>query len=227
MNLTNINREKIKDAVVKSIEWDARINSGHIEVKYGNGKVTLNGKVNKHMEIRAAEEDAWCVEGVTEVDNELEMKKEQTIKVSDSAVKSGFRNLLNWNVHFDASKIQIDVQDGEMTLSGSVDNYWEKNKAEELAYDMIGIIYVNNKLNITGENISDKDLNDIIMFFLEKKQQGMMSELSVKVKDGNVHFYGEIPKNVCSLNPVYFIRNFRGVKNIKKDLKYVPKNGYN
>ena len=46
----------------------------------------------------------------------------------------------------DASDIEVGVDDGAVTLSGSVDSLWDKRRAEDIAKSVYGVRGVNNKL---------------------------------------------------------------------------------
>jgi osmotically-inducible protein OsmY len=46
----------------------------------------------------------------------------------------------------DASDIEVGVDDGAVTLSGSVDSLWDKRRAEDIAKSVHGVRGVNNKL---------------------------------------------------------------------------------
>jgi osmotically-inducible protein OsmY len=46
----------------------------------------------------------------------------------------------------DASDIEVGVDDGAVTLSGSVDSLWDKRRAEDIAKSVSGVRGVNNKL---------------------------------------------------------------------------------
>jgi len=46
----------------------------------------------------------------------------------------------------DASDIKVGVDEGAVTLSGSVDSLWDKRRAEDIAKSVFGVRVVNNKL---------------------------------------------------------------------------------
>ena len=51
----------------------------------------------------------------------------------------------------DASNIEIDVSDGEVTLRGAVDNRQAKRMAEDAAESISGVRDVRNELRVTQE----------------------------------------------------------------------------
>ncbi len=53
----------------------------------------------------------------------------------------------------DASDIDVTVDSGEVTLSGTVDNRWAKRRAEDIADGVSGVKNVENRIKVsTGNN---------------------------------------------------------------------------
>lgn len=50
------------------------------------------------------------------------------------------------------NNISITVIDQEVTLTGTVNSYDEKDKIEEIAWNVFGVVSVNNELTIYNEN---------------------------------------------------------------------------
>jgi len=57
--------------VQDELGWDVLLDSSDIAVKADNGVVTLTGAVYSYEELLQAEDDAWDVSGVKQVNNDL------------------------------------------------------------------------------------------------------------------------------------------------------------
>lgn len=57
---------------------------------------------------------------------------------------------LTYDYHVDASDIDVLVQDGEVTLSGSVADRNQKRRAEDIAERVRGVHDVHNRLRVTS-----------------------------------------------------------------------------
>jgi osmotically-inducible protein OsmY len=66
--------EHIVDAVRLVLEKDPLVDASQLGVSTHQAVVTLTGVVRSEVERQAAERDAWCVFGVDEVKNDIEVR---------------------------------------------------------------------------------------------------------------------------------------------------------
>jgi osmotically-inducible protein OsmY len=64
----------------------------------------------------------------------------------DNRIRKNVTDRLADDTDLDASDIEVGVDNGAVTLSGSVDSLWDKRRAEDLAKSVPGVNGVNNKL---------------------------------------------------------------------------------
>jgi hypothetical protein len=67
---------------------------------------------------------------------------------SDERIREELNERLTAHGHVDATDIECQVQNGEVTLSGYVNNRAEKHEAEDVAQDIAGVHDVHNRLRI-------------------------------------------------------------------------------
>ncbi len=137
---------EIKDAVVDAFLYDPRVMSFNPDVEIDNGKVILKGKVDNLKAKRAAEATASNVVGVWKVDNMLKVRNEENIV--DSQVEDNVERAIGWNTYLTDYEVNASVNDGKVYLTGNVDTYFEKYKAEEVATKINGVTNVVNKLTV-------------------------------------------------------------------------------
>jgi hypothetical protein len=70
---------------------------------------------------------------------------------SDESMFEETCEALSEHGYLDASQIEVSVEDGEVTLEGSVDSRWSKRLAEDLAAAVRGVWDVHNRLRIPRE----------------------------------------------------------------------------
>lgn len=76
-------------------------------------------------------------------------------KRSDERIKEDVHEVLTWNNELDASDVEVEVKEGEVSLSGTVSDRRMKRLAEELIEDISGVRDVSNQLKIKKEAATD------------------------------------------------------------------------
>lgn len=67
---------------------------------------------------------------------------------SDDRIKEDINDRLTDYDYIDASNINVEVQNGEVTLTGTVETRYEKRMAEDIAEDISGVKNVENRLRV-------------------------------------------------------------------------------
>jgi osmotically-inducible protein OsmY len=67
----------------------------------------------------------------------------------DLDIKSDVESALKWDSYVDASRINLDVKNGIVTLRGNVEGPLEKRSAGDDAWDTPGVVDVVNELELT------------------------------------------------------------------------------
>jgi len=185
---------KIKTDVLAQLEWDDSIRDSEIEVVVDRGKVILNGHVNSAVVRDSASKDVYAVDGVIDVDNQLHVHHpdEKRIPSNDElheALKNAFRSIHN----IDGTKIEITVDNGMVTLKGTVDAFWKKKIVERNAKNVFGVIEVNEELSVVPtKNIIDEDIARAIQDAMERDRHIRGDDIDVSVQDGRVTLSGEV-----------------------------------
>ncbi|HZI25341.1 MAG TPA: BON domain-containing protein [Chryseolinea sp.] len=73
---------------------------------------------------------------------------------SDERIKEDINDRLSDDVFVDASEIEVTVNQGEVTLSGTVDTRTAKRRAEDLAEEVSGVKNVENRLRLASSQRS-------------------------------------------------------------------------
>lgn len=137
---------QIAKRVKKSLERDPFLDKYNLEVSAINGQAILKGLVNKKIDKRRAEMIASDVAGVIDVQNNISLLEEWTFK-DDLEIRDNVRNQLWWSPFVDSDKLSVDVDNGEVTLTGTVDSWFERRMAAENAIQG-GAKIVWNKLRV-------------------------------------------------------------------------------
>ena len=73
---------------------------------------------------------------------------------SDDRIKEDINDRLTYDYSIDASEIDVEVNSGEVVLSGTVRSRYEKRLAEDIAEDINGVNNVENRIRVNRESSS-------------------------------------------------------------------------
>jgi len=82
-------------------------------------------------------------------------------KRSDERIKEDINDRLSDDPRIDASEIEVTVTNGEVTLSGTVENRQDRRHAEDLAEAVSGVSYVQNNLRVGQQSRSNARSEDV------------------------------------------------------------------
>jgi osmotically-inducible protein OsmY len=118
---------ELVDAVTRALQ-DAPATSDHtIDVQARDGVVTLGGTVDSWQEKRACKDVAADVLGVREIASEITVR--QLRDRSDDDIEHDVEARLEDDVRVDDVLIDVEVEDGHVTLRGTVGSLMEKLRA--------------------------------------------------------------------------------------------------
>jgi osmotically-inducible protein OsmY len=161
----------IKDAwldgkLESALLFNEHLNSFDIDTDVQNGVAYLRGAVESDIDRDLAGEIAESIKGVTDVENELEVDKSKAAMAStneESIERDSFRQsvvnatltarvktelLLNSNTS--GLAINVDSEDGVVTLTGEVESAQERELAARIAGNADGAVTVLNRLTVAS-----------------------------------------------------------------------------
>jgi osmotically-inducible protein OsmY len=129
------------------LKWEPTIRAAEIGVAVKDGVVTLSGNVDSYAKRWVAERAAKRVYGVKAVTEEIKVSLPSVYRRSDEDIAKSASNTLGWNFWV-PSDVKVKVQDGWITLTGEVDHYYQKDRAEDAVRHLIGVLGVTNSITI-------------------------------------------------------------------------------
>jgi hyperosmotically inducible protein len=139
---------KVKSALVA----DATTNPLKVDVDTNEGVVRLSGTVEKAENRTRAEEVARNVEGVRRVVNDIQVgDKHVATTVDDAFITTKIKSKLTVSGDVNPFNIDVDTQNGVVTLSGRVTKPEAKAEAERIARETEGVREVRNNITV-GES---------------------------------------------------------------------------
>jgi osmotically-inducible protein OsmY len=124
------------------VEWSTYLPKNSVKLKVENGWITLTGELQWEYQRQAVANAVRYLMGVTGVSNQIVIKP----KLSLSAVKSEIEAALQRRSHTDAQEISVTVKGGDVTLSGTVHSWSERDLATHSAWGAPGVRNVIDKM---------------------------------------------------------------------------------
>ena len=136
----------LRDAVITRLDFEPEVDPSGIGVAAEDGVVTLSGSVDDYAQKVAAEKAVKRLFGVKGLANELlvRMVSERT----DTDIAKDAIYLLECDVHFLGSKVTVIVEDGLLTLEGTMEWDFQKVAAEKVMQCIRGVKAVANLIKV-------------------------------------------------------------------------------
>ncbi len=148
--------------------FNGNLDSFDINTDVKNGNVVLTGKVENSVDRKLAEELVANIDGVTSVDNKLTVVSDKdmegdmsddmedtvdegTSELTDAKIATVIKTRLLMDTDISGFDIDVDVENGVVTLTGDVDSDAERDLAVEIAKNASDVKDVESNLRVVTE----------------------------------------------------------------------------
>jgi osmotically-inducible protein OsmY len=135
----------IAGSVESVLQWATYFSPDSIKVKVEGGLITLSGEVEWDYQRQTAIDAIRHLSGVTGVIDRIAIKP----TVSTTLVKADIEAALKRRARTDAQKISVEVQGTDVTLTGSVHSWSERDLARNSAWATPGVRNVVDKMTVS------------------------------------------------------------------------------
>ena len=241
---TKIDDAAIQDAVRLALANDDGLAGSTIKVKSVNkGVVILSGNANTLTAHRRALTCARRVEGVQRVASEIKSPNEladseiwddgkvtgaadgMKASASDAWITTKAKLSLMGTPGISPMSVNVDTDDGVVTLFGTVSTTGDKALAESEVSKIVGVKGVANELQVVSDHVAAfvADSDDRVTAAVRKRidARPSLSDSKVKVETakGVVRLTGEVATQRDRLTALTAARGASGVKSIIDDMK--------
>ena len=154
-------------------------------------------------------------------DQNVKMYKAFTsMKLNDTLITEAVEDEISYHPEVPVNEINVKTEDNIVILSGTTDNLLAKNRAEEVASQVIGVKGIINHIVVRPDSVTDDELLKRVEGGLYYDPTTNLWQMKVKVKNGNVFLSGQ----VNSWEEIQFAgdvaESIRGVKSVTNDLTF-------
>jgi len=216
--------EDLAEQIAEALSRNCAVRLDAIDVQVRDGKVTLSGTVSSPEAREAAVETAQVTMGVTEVEDRLAVREPDIDLYTDLEIEAMVRDQLYWDSRVEEKRIQVEVEDAVVTLSGQVDSAVEMRAAVNDARKIPSVRFVENQLLVSLPQPSSEDrvLAAAIRSVLNLNQEIDVSELDITVRAGEAVLEGSVDSLAEKLKAEELAGEVRGVVNVVDKIVVVP-----
>jgi osmotically-inducible protein OsmY len=177
--------------VTEELHWDPKLDSNAIAVSANDGEVALRGTVGSFREKRDAEKTAQRVYGVRTVTNDLKVRLLTEHGRDDADLRGSVLRAL----HFDSlipETIDARVDDGWVTLTGTAAWQYQREEADYLAGNVLGVLGVDDQIDLTHTEARADDVQEAIGKAFKRNAKIDADDVSIDTHDGTVVLTGSV-----------------------------------
>ena len=139
----------IQAAILDALRMDPRIpHPEEIAVAVDGDAITLRGTVGSFTQRRAAVRDAREIDGVRDVHDDLSVRLLDAAQRSDAELRGMALQAIAWDTEAPVELIDVKVEDGWVTLRGTVGSQFESDAAYEDVANLFGVIGITNAIRV-------------------------------------------------------------------------------
>ncbi|MHB1862796.1 MAG: BON domain-containing protein [Gemmatimonadaceae bacterium] len=178
--------------VIEELAWQPNVREAEIGVACKNGVVTLSGFVDSYAQKYAAGRAAEHVIGVRAVADDLQVKLPRAFVRSDTDIAHAAVTALKWDVEVPDSRVQVLVDDGWVSLDGTVDWQFQRSATEKAVRYLTGVKGVINRISVQQPKVSAYEVNQRIEQALKRSAAVDADRITVDAKNGKVVLRGTV-----------------------------------
>lgn len=212
--------KQLQQDVLDELVWEPSVDAAEIGVSVENGVVILNGTVKSLTEKWTAERVTQRVEGVRAVTDELTVKLAGDSQHNDPDIAQAAVNALDWNTSVPRNRIKVLVENGWVTLDGSVEYHFQKDAAEGAIRNLKGVKGVSNMITLKPR-VAAGDVIHAIKKALHRAAQVDAEKISVEASAGKVILRGNVRSWAEREESERAAWAAPGVTNVQNDIRIV------
>jgi len=222
---------EMKADIIGLIHDDVRIDGELIEVQVFDHTAKLIGTIGSLAEKTLAVSHAW-VTGIDSVSAEEltisewarnpEMRTDKYVDRSDEEIKEAITRAFKYDYRINERRLDINVENGRVTLRGEVYDLVSKMAAGEDARDIVGVWDVINRIKVRPVEIPDnKALADNVRVALNDYPFIEKYDLRVNVYNGKAYLYGNVSSRADKNKASEITSKVPGIVDVQNNIEVI------
>jgi osmotically-inducible protein OsmY len=182
---------KTQHDILNELDFEPMIDASQISVTVKNGVATLKGAVRDYRQKWIAEWAAKKIGGVKTIVNSIEVQLLPRDVCSDEDLAAAVKYHFEWDVVVPSADIKVTVSRGSVTLEGTVREQHQRQKAEDIVRDLIGVREIANLITVAPKALTS-DFKSRIDEAFKRLVEPDADNIEVEVKEGTAILAGEV-----------------------------------
>ena len=182
---------EIKKDAEDELRWDPDIDATDVAVAVHNGVVTLTGFVRSYMQKTQAERDVKRVAGTLGVANDIDVRLPFINKRPDPEIARDVVEKLQNALPYSSQFVKVTVKEGWLTLEGNLEWNYQRDRAEQAAQSVRGVIGVANDIKLKPRVVAG-DIKRKIEDALKRSAELDAGSITVDTVDSKVTLTGTL-----------------------------------
>jgi len=181
----------IKRDVESELRWSPEIDETDVAVKINGGVVTLTGFVNNYFEKYQAESAVKRIAGVLGVANDIQVRPASGEGLADPEIARAAVEAIKHGLPMSADSVKALVHNGHVTLEGTVEWNYQRERLEGAVRGLRGVIDVNNHIKIKPR-VKPAEIKHLIEDAFRRSAEVDADRISVRAEGGDVILTGKV-----------------------------------
>jgi osmotically-inducible protein OsmY len=217
MTLTPVD-VRLRDAVVRQLDWDPGVDDSQIGVSAKDGVVTLTGFTDTYAGKLAAERIAKRVRGVRAIANDIVVRLK--VERTDPDIAADAARALTTAPGVPES-VQASVHNGHVTMTGTVEWLLQKEYAESAIHNVRGVKGLANRIEVSPK-ATKHDVHRRITQALHRHADLDAHNITVTVIEDTVKLTGTVPSWLQRETAERAASCAPGIRHVDNDIHVVP-----
>jgi osmotically-inducible protein OsmY len=178
--------------VLDELQYEPSVDASKIGVIVQNGIVSLSGTVANYAETYRAIHAAERVAGVKAVTNGIKVELPSMHQRDDADIAQAVVNALKWHVWVPHDAIKVKVEQGWVTLEGTVDAKFRLVAADDAVRYLTGVKGLTNLIKVNQPAISSSEVKTKIQDALRRATEIEAKDINVEVNGDKVILRGSV-----------------------------------
>lgn len=182
---------ELRREVEEELFWESEVPDARVGVAVSEGVVTLTGHLDTYVQKDAAQQAAQRVAGVRAVAVELDVIPVGNHQRSDTEIAAAIEHMLAWSTAVPQDQVKVTVEKGWVTLSGELDQNFQRLAAERMIRPLKGVVGITDKIHLKSTAVPT-DLSVRIQSALMRQAMREGKRIDVSVDGGTVTLRGKV-----------------------------------